>query len=428
MRRKIRGCALSLAVLCVLALSCSGKKILPEAEHYKLIHRIFLQPVDHAHPDGPTLEQHVDILLPDGAPTDAPVFFHLGNEGDIGEEDLVALYRLHGARRDIIYVQAEHRGYGQSLTKDEDQSVPSYVRLEQALADAHCIIRELKKEYPGPWMAAGWSYGGGLVINFAARYPDDVEVILSSSGVVDWPFMNYSYERRVKALMGDACHARLVEHMKNLEPQEMFDTNWREREFLLSVIVGLTQYEEYEKLVPLFKLMSRLSTGTFLSVLHAMDERYGSDGRMYSVALSTRKLSRDEAITGRYNWRVWRYQQCAEVGVFFASENGEGRLVRQSRDDFCEECKALFGEAPAYADGPEWSPRAMLELLEVPLIYVAGGEDPWFAVGLERGYRIKSGKYFYVSQARHCPDREDPELAQEVLVEMLKHALAGESS
>ena len=410
-------------LVCLLAASCStGDDRF--AQDYEILHTIMHQPVDHSNPGGPTLEQHVDILIPDGAPLDSPVFFNFGNETDLTDEELVKFYRLHGERKDIIYIQAEHRGYGQSLTDDADQSVPSYVRTGQALADAHIVVTRLREDYPGPWMAAGWSYGGGLVIEFAHTYPDDVSVILSSSGVVDWPFMDYGYDRQVKKTLGEACYRRLTKHAANLEPEKPFDEIWLERELMQATIQGIVQYPNLKKLQPVFKALTFLPTGIFTKVLHKMDEVFGDgEGWRYARATGATSVGPDEISQGLHNWHVWRYQMCAEFGGFISSENPDG-LFGRNRDDFCEECRIQFGEEPNAATAPEWSQRKMVGELKVPVVYVAGGMDPWMSVCLEPGYEIKNGRYFYVPEGRHCPERADPELAREVLGEMLKYALA----
>ncbi|MBI5117223.1 alpha/beta fold hydrolase [Candidatus Poribacteria bacterium] len=408
----------------ILSLACSAScatanRDADNAQDYKIIHKVISQPADHADPSGPTLDQHVDILIPDGVPPNAPVFFHFGNETDLTDEHLLRLFRLHGKGFRIIYVQAEHRGYGQSLTQGEDQSVPSYVRVEQALADAHEVAQELKKEYPGPWMVAGWSYGGALVLEFAAKYPDDVEVILCSSGVVDWPFLDYGYDRQVRKTLGDACYKRLARHSKNLEPVELFDANWTEREFLHATIMGVTQFPRLKRLKPAFQMLSFLPTRSFLRVMHRMDNQFG-DGEAwrYAQASSARKVAANEVAEGIHNWHAWRYQMCAEIGGFLASEDPEGLFIRK-HDDFCEECRELFGEDPPSAVG-EWSQRKLLESLAIPIIYVTGGMDPWLSVSVQPDYKIKNGKYFFVPEGRHCPDRDDPELARKILAEMLK--------
>lgn len=417
-RRDIFLFFLILSLMC--AASCAtANRGANKARDYKIVHKVISQPVDHADPNGPKLNQHIDILIPEGVPPNAPVFFHFGNETDLTDEHLLRLRRLHGQGFQIIYVQAEHRGYGQSLTQNEDQSVPSYVRVDQVLADAHEVAQELKKEYPGPWMVAGWSYGGALVIEFAARYPEDVEAVLSSSGVVDWPFLDYGYDRQVRKTLGDACYKRLARHSMNLEPEELFDGNWMEREFLHAATMGITQFPRLKRLKPAFQMLSFLPTRPFLRVMHRMDNQFG-DGEAwrYAQASAVRKVAANEVAEGIHNWHVWRYQMCAEIGGFLASEDPEGLFIRK-HDDFCEECRELFGEDPPSEVG-EWSQRKLLESLPVPLIYVTGGMDPWLSVSLQPDYRIKNGKYFFVPEGRHCPDRDDPELAREILSEMLK--------
>jgi len=413
-----------LVLLSAYAWSCRSKTDADDTKDYRIIHRVILQPVDHADPGGPTLEQQVDILIPDGVPPDAPVFFHFGNETDLTVEHLINLYRLHGDENHLMYVQAEHRGYGQSLTQDKDQSVPSYVCIEQVLADAHEVVQQLKAEYTGPWMAAGWSYGGGLVIDFAAKYPEDIEVILSSSGVVDWPFLDYGYDRQVRATVGEACYKRLARHSRNLEPKDLFDENWLERQFLQGTIMGVTQYPSLKKLTPYFKILSFLPTGLFLKVLHRMDDIFG-DGEawIYARASGAQTIGQQEISEGLHNWHTWRYQMCAELGGFLTSEEPAGLFTRTG-DDFRAECRALFGEEEGAAVEPEWSQRAKLETLAVPLVYVTGGMDPWLSVSLEPDYRIDNGAYFFVPEGRHCPERADADLARKVLVEMLKYARA----
>jgi pimeloyl-ACP methyl ester carboxylesterase len=393
-------------------------------KNYQIIKRTITQPVDHNNPRGKTFNQQIDILIPDNATKDAPVFFILGNEHDVQYSELFDYHEKYGARDDVIFVHAEHRGYGESLT-DDDQSIPSYVTIDRALADYHEVVKTLKSEFPGPWMAAGYSYGGGLSINFAAKYPEDISVALSSSGVVDWPFVMDCYDRQVRLNLGEDIYGRISNHVKNLEPMELFDKNWIEREFLIAFVTGMTQYDEYESYVKPFGMLSKLPTGSFLKVLHLMDNAI-ANGAALNYALSNTKhtYSLKEAYAGKYNWRVWRYQQAIETGVFWVSSENGGIYTRTA-DDFIEECRAIFGEAPPTATKPTWSPREMVSGLKVPLVYVCGGRDPWKGLCLEEDYDIKSGKYFYFPELKHCPDRRDRKLGKMVMDEMLKFATKG---
>ena len=272
-----------LTVLITQSTACSGTAAASQPDRvvtsdYEIIHTTIQQPVDHGNLSGPSFSEEVNILVPTGAIDSSPVFFILGNEHDITVKELAKFYKDYGSPPDVIFLQAEHRGYGQSITDDADQSVPAYVTIDQALADYDSIVQKFKQKYSGPWMAAGHSYGGGLVINFAASYPDDVRVILSSSGVVDWPFMMDAYDRQVRVTMGDETYQRLVAHIKNLEPQQLFDRNWMEREFLIAFIHGTTQYGQYKALLPVFKALASLPTPSFLGMMHFLDDTIAQKG------------------------------------------------------------------------------------------------------------------------------------------------------
>jgi len=387
-----------------------------EKRNYEYIHRTVSQPVDHSDPEGMSFKQHIDIIIPEGCSSSAPVFFHLGEEHELEEETLLMFYDAYGKRDDIIYIQAEHRGYGKSITSDKDQSVPSYVRIDQALADYHNVIQTLQEEFNGAWMGAGYSYGGGLVINFAAKYPKDVNVILSSSGVIDWPFVMDTYDHQMRINFGEKLYQGFITHIKNLEPKKLFDEIWLEREFLIGGFHGLAQREELKRVQKSFEnLITILSTEELLERIHKIDnELANGEGWQYATSNGKLTLTREEALTAKYTWRVWRYQQCMETGVFEVSEKPNGVFSR-SYKDFIEEGIALFGEEPTSAKNPEWSPRAMLKDLKVPLVYVCGGMDPWKGLCLESDYNIKNGKYFYYPEGRHCPEKDKLRRGREVI-------------
>ncbi|MBD3255543.1 MAG: hypothetical protein GF383_10640 [Candidatus Lokiarchaeota archaeon] len=390
--------------------------------NYNHLHKIFSQPLDHSNPNGVQFDQHIDILVPHETKHDSPVFFHLGNEQALDKEKLELLYKAYGKRDDIIYIHAEHRGYGDSISFDEDQSIPSYVTIDQVLEDYHKIINHLKKEYPGPWIGAGYSYGGGLVINFGAKYPKALSVILCSSGVIDWPFMMDAYDRQMRVNFGKDLYESIVHHIKNLTPRNVFDENWKEREFLIAVCHGMAQREELQKILPAFYNFSLLQTSTFLEKLHDLDEKVGEgEGEGWNYALSNCKkdLTREEALTHKYSWRTWRFQQYNETGVFEISEKPNGIFPRKY-SNFIEEGIAQFGEKPKSAINAEWSPRKMINQLKIPLIYVNGGKDPWNGLCLEKGQEIKNGRYFYFSEGYHCPEKSKLRRGKNVMETLIK--------
>lgn len=387
----------------------------------KLLTRTLTQPVEHDRPGGKTFDQEIMILVPEGAGNDAPVFFILGNESDHTGDKLKKIYRAYGAPGNVIFIQAEHRGYGQSITADADQSLPRYIRIDQVLADYHEVVAALKKTYTGPWMAAGYSYGGGLVIHFAARYPEDVRVILASSAVVDWPFFMDEYDLQVRINLGDGLYKRLAGHTRKLIPESLFDTTWLEREFLTNMAIGMSQYKEYKSLVTVFSLLSYLPTRTFVDVIRWLDVRIAKEaGWRAAQSFGKKGLTRAEAESGTFNWYTWKYQQCTETGTFWVSQN-PGGLFPKSKTDILDECRAMFGEEPPAAARPPWSPRAMLEGLSVPQIYVAGGLDPWKRLGLQDEHSGPDENYFFIPDGYHCPDRDDVALGKSVLARMLTY-------
>ena len=176
---------------------------------YTLVRYLAEQPTFRDRASAGVVSQQIDVAIPDEVELDAPVLFRFGHEGDLREEDLPNFVFNHGAGRAIV-VQAEHRGYGESLSDDADQSVPTYVTRREALNDAHAALVELQTIYTGPWFIYGVSYGGGAVIEYAARFPDDVAGVMSSSGVVDWRLANSPYDAFTQARLGDEAYAQLA--------------------------------------------------------------------------------------------------------------------------------------------------------------------------------------------------------------------------
>lgn len=381
----------------------------------------FRQPVHHDRPDGPTFEQEILILKPDGAALDSPVFFILGNEGDATEKKLIKFFKAYGAPENVIFVQAEHRGYGQSVTDNPDQSLPGYLTIDQALADYHRFVTAYKSRYTGPWMGAGYSYGGGLVVNFAHSYPNDMKVILASSAVIDWPFFMPQYDRQVRKNMGERLYKRMARHVRNLNPEKPFDQTWLEREFLTNMGIGISQYAQYQFLVPVFKVLSYLPTRSFISVLRWADRHVSKEaGWTAARAFGKSGLSREEAATGKYNWYTWKYQQCKRTGTLWVSKDPNG-LFPKSTEEIIDECRLMFNEDPPAATNPQWNPRGMLKNLQVPVVYTIGGKDPWTPLCQEKTEQIKSEDYFYAEEGFHCPDRDDPKLGKQVLSRMLSY-------
>lgn len=445
----------SLAALLVLLFSCRGappepdevgellaERYLPDggvayrvrklssgalAEGQAFERYVFEQPADRSTGLSRVVRQRVDVVGGEAGRSGAPVVFNLSGESTATVERLSSLWHdLRDTGRWAL-VRAEHRGYGKSLSEDEEQSVPSYVRYADAVEDAHAVAQFFKESMAGPWAVVGYSYAGSLALELGMRHPDDVRAVLSSSGVVRWPFLFRGHDRAVRALFGEAVGARLADHVARLRPKQAFDRAWVERETLEGAFAGMVQYPEYGPLMSIASVAAEnQSTLEFLSTLHSLDEQLaGGRAGEYGAARARSSVLRQDHAAGELGWRTWEFQQCTETGVFFASER-EPRVFVRDEKDFADECAQLFGTVNL---APSWNLErapAVLADAGVSVFYVAGGKDPWFEVGLPLPsgeastaagasvYPLESGTYFFVPGGLHAPDRSKPELAREV--------------
>ena len=78
-------------------------------------------------------EQEIHILTPDSATNSSSVFIVLGNEKDAKPEEILQLYKAYGEPDHVIFILVEHRGDGQSVTSDPDQTSDRYDRITEPL-------------------------------------------------------------------------------------------------------------------------------------------------------------------------------------------------------------------------------------------------------------------------------------------------------
>jgi pimeloyl-ACP methyl ester carboxylesterase len=308
------------------------------------------------------------------------------------------------------------------LSPDEDQTVPSYVRIDQVISDGHRVQVALKGEFTGPWMVAGYSYGGSLALWYADAYPQDVRVVLASSAAVDFPFTSDSWDRYLRKYYGDKGYGRLAEHVRNLHPAALFDTPWLARRFVAGLAATIPQRQSFDRYKPLLSFFSRLPTSWFVRSTKWVEGIVNGGGGQEQLRWMARKtVTRTDALSGDLSLRVWRYQQCAETGLFHVSSEKDG-IFPESEKEIRDECRALFGIEPAKPLAGRKSPREILDRLSIPVIYVEGGKDPSAGVLHDPGHRLHKGRYFFVPDGRHCPDRADADVGRKVLAEMLRFA------
>lgn len=390
-------------------------------EGHTFIHYMAKQPAFRDRASDEYVEQRVYVGVPDGVEPDVPVVFQLGQEAPIDEVFAAIAPELIGMP--VISIHAEHRGYGQSLSNAEDQTTPSYVSRREAVEDFHEVASALRETYTGPWFAIGISYVGGVVLQYAAKYPDEVAGVSSFSGVVERETANTSYDAFTRELLGEEAYAQTAGHIDNLQPNELFDANWIDREFLEGIVAGLTQNEQYQSLVPQFKegVASR-TTEELIVELRELDQALANgEGAVWASDRSLTSLSREEALREQPDNRYYLWQQCTDIGDFLTS--GPDGIWQRDEDDWDAECKGLFGVGLESGFIGHRQDIVAMEEVGVPLVFVSGGKDPWAPVGLEvppesqlvdeqetwSEYEASYGRHFHAPEAFHCPPCSDRE-------------------
>ena len=374
------------------------------------------QPVDHANPTNETFQQQILILKSADTPDTAPVFFMLGNETDSTPDKLEALYKNYGSPEDFIFIAADHRGYGQSITND-NQTVPDYVKIDQVMQDYKALIDVYREEFTGPWVGAGYSYGGSLVIDFASRYPETVDVVLSSSAVMRYDFAFSEYGEHAEELLGETIASHFKRHMSTLHPPTPYGDAWKSQSDIVAMTVGLSQIQAMQPLRSLISELAPLPTPEFLKQL---DKKLPVGVKAQMDAWTERRVPQDitaETVrSGDYNWYTWKYQQCTEVGTFFI-----GGLFPYSIQDHIDDCVATFGSEPAYLNAKPWDLSNKLTQITDPIVVVSGGQDPWVRVGIQPNHTFTNIDFMYYPDGLHCPDRYEPEAGRDVFERLRTH-------
>lgn len=377
---------------------------------YALQETWFEQPIDHTKPNSESFKQQVLLLTSNDAKNDANIFFVLGNETDSTFLEIENLYQKYGSPTNTVFILAEHRGYGQSQ-KLGDHTVPNYVSISQALTDDYKVLSHYKTMYSGRVMVAGYSYGGALATQFTHNYPDLMDATLNSSGPIHWPFMIPEYGAFSTAHLGHDFSTRLREHAESLKPVELFDENWRQRELLTAVTVGLTQRSDSQYLTPIIKLLSYLPTPIFA---WSMDLLVPQKGKTWSDNRRAQAVSFEKVQSGEFNWYLWKYQQCYELGTFF-----NGGPFAQTKQDHLDDCLATFGKAATYIDAKKWDVASLIAKIKTPYVAVSGGKDPWIELGIKPDHEFSNVTYIYAEEGFHCPDRSSIELGEKVYLALL---------
>ena len=133
---------------------------------YRYFVMTFMQPADHADPDGLKFAQRLVLLHRDSS---APlVLATAGYFIDPDKPGLGELATLLAANQLLV----EHRFFLPSRPEPADWAT---LTIEQAAADLHAITGAFKPVYPAKWISTGASKGGMTSVYFRRFYPEDVD-------------------------------------------------------------------------------------------------------------------------------------------------------------------------------------------------------------------------------------------------------------
>ena len=368
------------------------------------------RPLDHQNLQDGTFLQQVLTLRPNGAGSDADLFFIIGNETDATAEELTAYWKTYGSPTNMVFAVAEHRGYGQSVLNG-DNTIPTYVSIDQALADDVLALEELKQKWGGRTISAGCSYGGSLAIQFAHDYPGAMDATIASSPPIFWPNVIPEYSEQVRENLGDELTDRLGAHFANLNPQSLYDEIWRRQQLLAALVSAISQREDSQSFVPIVAQLSALPTDAFMTNIENI---MPPEGFHYSDNRIAQTVTAEMAKTGAYNWHTWKYQQCSGLGVFFG-----GHPFGFTIEDAQADCLGTFGTSGLLGAQPSWDVSALIPSISKPIAIVVGGKDPWTRLSVAPDHDFANIQYIHRDDGFHCPDLTHADTANEALASVL---------
>lgn len=372
--------------------------------HFDIQAYIIEQPVDHDNPTGSVFNQHYYVLTPTGLTSSSKidVMYILGNENDATKQRLVKIYEAYGSPSNLVFVLAEHRGYGESVYGDSQQK-PIYISMDAAAADSHRIIEQIRSQYAGKLIINGCSYGGSLVIRYAHLYPESYDVVISSSAVLRYPFINSTYADKLNETLDPEVLARLAEHIQTLYMKRNDPEYVRQMELIHTLIMGIAQVGPMDYLNSVAKYISYLPTSALVYILDVLlppAAHNWANGQSSFVVPSTPQTR---------NWYTWKYQQCYQTGTFMV-----GYPFSMTKSDYMQRCQQSFGELPPYADEPMLDLTDDLRSITKPVIIIAGEQDPWINLGVKPEHDFTNIQYLYGEQWHHCPDKDTPDASEAV--------------
>lgn len=328
----------------------------------------YTQPIDHGDPAGGTFEQRISVLHTD---EDAPVVY-VPNGYSINPNPAYSEpTQLLGSNE----VGVEHRFFGTSMPDEKDWTT---LTVWQAAQDHHRVYSALEDLYQGNWLATGRSKGGMTATYYDYFFPDDMDGIVAYVAPSNPdPENTAPYEEFLSDVGTEACRT----HLQGLEREvlerrdEMVEIHrqWAEdNNATFDTVGGVEQSFEVAPLSLSFAFWQYSSIadckdipplGAPAQELHDFLELAVGFGADHELAFGA----------------PYYYQAATELG--------SPSYARPHLDDLVQfpELGETGAYVPSWLEVPEFDNSTIVAVHEwvnteaTELLYVNGGQDPWFA-------------------------------------------------
>lgn len=169
---------------------------------YRFLMLAYRQPADHRRPNGPSFEQRLTLMH---KAADRPMVLHT-----TGYHVPEVAFRSEPTQLiDGNQISVEQRYFSPSRPGQADW--PAQLRIRQAAADHHRLVKALKGVYGGKWISTGASKGGMTSVYHRRFYPADVDGTVAYVAPNDVRNSEDSAYDRFFATVGtdSACHRAL---------------------------------------------------------------------------------------------------------------------------------------------------------------------------------------------------------------------------
>lgn len=380
-----------------------------------------LQPIDHFgffSASQPTFLQRYLVSTEYWNPTNGPILFYAGNEGDITDfANNTGWIWEHAPALEALVVFSECRYYGESVVPG---GTYRYLSTQQILADHAMLARAVKSEYSA-WDAAtiaiGGSYGGMLAAWLRVQYPWQFDGALAASapikgftetGVYDVMSQDFSCARDVWQAFRFVWTRRKNQTVRRHLASDLNLCETPSSDTDVEIVIGYLQQQLFVLAELDYPTPSRFigrnlpanpaavacrrmrSKSSLTSALSAAAAVANPDiGNASRPCVSLRGISFQEMLPG-FIPGAWTFQRCSQVLIPYHVGNKSSAFLSCNEfppncwdfDAFASFCNRSYGVVPR--DEATYFGGINLTKAASKIIFSNGNRDPWSAGGIHK--------------------------------------------